>query len=182
MGSELNNLGISASGLTNTYMENRDNEFLFTKHYNDYNTMGNGGIDNVTHDILKGIIELNDLSRFFFSRKNIDHLQRLIIREVARLSKGKYNIGPQNEYQLLIVMRSIYLQYSQNRPDETEQQIIALNRQLIYEVVPRVMSGIENYLSYMRDQGSNPVPHLGRPENVNITGTKTTNSYDSLFI
>ena len=85
-------------------------------------------------------------------------------------------------YQLLIIMRSMYLQYSKNRNDALEEQIIALNRQTIYEVVPRVLSGVENYLGYMRDQGSNPVPKLERPENVNITGTKTTNAYDSLFI
>jgi hypothetical protein len=178
----MNGFGVSDSGLTNAYMENRENQFLFSNHYNDYSTMGHGGSDDVTHDILKGIIELNDLSRFFFGRKNIDHLQRLIIREVARKSNGKYNIGPQNEYQLLIIMRSMYLQYSTNRPDGIEQQIIALNRAMIQEVVPRVLSGIENYLSYMRDQGSNPVPQIERPENVNITGTKTTNAYDSLFI
>ena len=178
----MNGFGVSDSGLTNAYMENRENEFLFSQHYNDYSTMGSGGSDDVTHDILKGIIELNNVSRFFFSRKNIDHIQRLVIREVARKSNGKYNIGPQNEYQLLIIMRSIYLQYGTNRPDAIEQQIVALNRAMIYEVVPRVLSGIENYLSYMRDQGSNPVPQIERPENVNITGTKTTNAYDSLFI
>ena len=178
----MNTLGLSDSGLTNAYMENRENEFLFSKHYNDYSTMGNGGSDDVSHDILKGIIELNNVSRFFFSRKNINHIQKLIIREVARKSNGKYNIGPQNEYQLLIIMRSMYLQYSKNRNDALEEQIIALNRQTIYEVVPRVLSGVENYLGYMRDQGSNPVPELDRPENVNITGTKTTNAYDSLFI
>lgn len=181
----MNGFGVSDSGLTNAYMENRDNSFLFTKHYDDYSTMGKGGKggnDEVMHDILKGIIELNDLSRFFFSRRNIDHLQRLVIREVARESDGKYNIGPQNEYQLLIIMRSIYLQYSRNDPNNIKDQIITLNRQIVQEVVPRVMSGIKNYLSYMRDHGSNPVPELGRPENVNITGTKTTNAYDSLFI
>ena len=182
MASQMNGLGTANSGLTNAYMENRENEFLFTYHYNDYNTMGNGGNDDIRHDILKGIIELNDLSRFFFSRKNIDHLQSLIIREVARLSNGKYRIGAQNEYQLLIIMRSMYLQFAYNDPKNIEEQIVRLNRLIIHEVVPRVLSGIENYLSYMRDQGSNPVPQLGRPENVNITGTKTTNEYGSLFI
>lgn len=178
----MNGFGIANSGLTNTYMENRDNEFLFSKHYDDYSLTGNGGRDDVTHDILKGIVELNDVSRFFFSRKNIDHIQRLVIREVSRRSDGKYVIGPQNEYQLLIIMRSIYLQNSTNRTTEIEQQIMQLNRQTIQDVVPRVMSGITNYLSYIRDQGSNPVPQIERPENVNITGTKTTNAYDSLFI
>ena len=79
----MNGFGVSDSGLTNAYMENRDNSFLFTKHYDDYSTMGKGGNDEVMHDILKGIIELNDLSRFFFSRRKF--LKFFVIRHFTTI-------------------------------------------------------------------------------------------------
>lgn len=180
---QVNGFGVAQTSYTNSYMEGRDNENLFTKKYDDYRTMDSSNDSNeVMHDILKGIIELNAVSRFFFSKKNINHLQYLIVREVARLSNGKYKISPQNEYELLIIMRSMYLQYGTNNVNKVNDEVITLNRQVIYEVVPRVLSGIEQYLSYVRDQGSNPVPHLEHPTNVNISGTKTVNAYDTLFI
>ena len=177
----LNNFDNANSSLTNNFMEQRDNENLFSEHYNVFSIYGQGNKDGIMPDILKGVVELNPLSKYFFSTKNINHLQYLLMREVARLSQNKYKIGKQNENELMIIMRSIYLQYSKNTTN-VEKQVIELNRTVIHETVPRIISGIENYLSYMRDQGSNPVPEIDRAQNVNITGTKTSNKYESMFI
>ena len=64
----------------------------------------------------------NDLSELYFSQSNIDLIQELIIEGVFKISGGT-KICKQSEDEILIVMRSIYLQYGKNQNTNLQTQI-----------------------------------------------------------
>lgn len=181
---EYSYLGESTHNSTypNSFLTERDNPNLFTQKYKDYTMFQEDSkTNNIADDILKNVIERTPLSDAFFSKKNLDHLQCLIIRLVKERSDGKWNISRQSDNELLIIMRSIFLQYSQNLPFDLKGQLVELNRQVIIDAVPRVMVKAEQYLGFIRDQGSqiNPIP---RGEYASSAGTKYNRSVTSLFI
>jgi hypothetical protein len=94
--------------------------------------------NTIADDILGNILEKTPLSSAFFSKKNIDHLQCLIIRLVRERSNGKWNISRQSDNELITVMRSLYLQYAQHLPFNLREQLVELNRHVIIDVVPRI--------------------------------------------
>ena len=166
----------------NSFLTERDNPNLFTQKYKDYTMIQeNPETNNIADDILKNILEKTPLSEAFFSKKNLDHLQCLIIRLVKERSDGKWLISRQSDNELLTVMRSLFLQYAQHLPFDLKGQLVELNRQVIIDVVPRVLTKIEQHLGYIRDQGStiNPLP---RGEFASSAGTKQNRSITSLFI
>jgi hypothetical protein len=177
-------LGESTQNSTypNSFLTERDNPNLFTQKYKDYTMIQeNPKTNNISDDILKNILEKTPLSDAFFSKKNLDHLQCLIIRLVKERSDGKWIISRQSDNELLIVMRSLFLQYAQHLPFDIKGQLVELNRQVIIDVVPRVLTEVEQHLGYIRDQGSqiNPIP---RAEYAGSAGTKYNRSITSLFI
>jgi hypothetical protein len=177
-------LGESTENSTypNRFLTERDNPNLFTEKYRDYQMIKEDPKTNhIADDILGNILERTPLSDSFFSKKNIDHLQCLIIRLVRERSDGKWNISRQSDNELITVMRSLYLQYAQHLPFDLKGQLVELNRQVIIDVVPRVMTGVEQHLGYIRDQGSNLNP-LPRGEYASSAGTKQNRSITSLFI
>lgn len=181
----INDFSHKSSSMATHHVENRNNEWFFTQHSKDYpmtNETETGNNAGIRHDILKGIMETNEISCFFFSDKNINHLQKTIIKQVYLLSNKSYRIGPQSEKELLTIMRSIYLQHCKNQTENIDRQVAQLNFLVLDFAIPRVMNGIQSYLGYVRDHGSNPTPHLEHPQNVNVTGTKTNNNYDMWFI
>lgn len=127
-----------------------------------------------------GIVEGTQLNQLFMSQANINLLQTRLRYEVWKLSNGRYKIGKQDETELLLIMRSIYLQYSSNQPTHIKEQIDELNKIVIRECVPRILSGIEQYLGYIRDASANYVPN-DLPQNVSSAGRKTLRSVTSTF-
>ena len=67
------------------------------------------------NESLRSIQTESLLSKTFFSSENIDSLQNMLRYNVWLKSNKRHVIGRQSETQLHIVMRSIYLQYAQNR-------------------------------------------------------------------
>ena len=75
-------------------------------------------------DALRGNWEKTALSATFFSKQNIETLQRAIRKAVYEKSgPKKYNIDDQSVDELSIIMRTMYLQYSQNLPYDIPGQI-----------------------------------------------------------
>jgi len=174
------------SGYTNNFFQSRHSDKLFTQSYSDYKWIDENSKEQNTvyRDILKTTIERSDVSDFFFSQRNLDHLQSLLIKLVREKSNDLYHIDRQNDTELLIVMRSIFLQYSKNLPlniQSLETQVCELNRQVILYIFPKVMSNIQQYLSYIRDHGSNVRP-IDRGEHTSSAGTRVNRGFDSVFI
>jgi hypothetical protein len=76
----------------------------------------------------EGLWSSTPLSQAFFSQQNIQIIQNGIRAGVYNRSNGQYVIGPQDCDSLKIVMRSVFLQYSANQPNNYQQQITQLNK------------------------------------------------------
>lgn len=168
------------------YEEKRHSNFLFGEHYKDYNLIDQREVpNNYTYwDILKTFQERNPLMDFFFSKKNIDHIQNLIIKMVDFQSSGSYHISKQSESELLIVMRSIYIKTPTNpygTGADFKTDICTLNKNVLDWVVPRILVNIQQYLGYIRDQSNNIRP-IERPEFMSNTGNRVNRGFDVSFI
>jgi len=107
---------------------------------------------------LSGIWEDNLLSKVFFSSENVQILQNGIRAGVYEMSEKKFVIAPQNVDTLKIVMRSIYLQYSEHREHDITGQIERLNRLVLNYCIPTVFSEAVGYQKYRLDQSTLVVP------------------------
>lgn len=112
------------------------------------------------------------LSNLFFSKNNIDKIQLLIITKVYRDSNKRFKINKQSEQELLIIMRSYYLQYSKNLNNNISKEINSLNNMVVDWSVKNIISNIEQYLSYKKVASTLPMP-LERAQLPTQKGTKT---------
>ena len=136
--------------------------------------------ENANVDSTKNIISDTPLSKVYFSEDNIDLIQDELKQAVYNKTDNKYVIDRQSDTELLIVMRSIFLQNSNNLPYDIKNQIIQLNKLVLDYCIPNVVSGILSYNGYLRDI-ANPIMPMENPQNVSSAGTKTLKSVSSLF-
>ncbi len=127
-----------------------------------------------------GIFNPTLLNQVFMSQANQDLLQERIRYEVYQKSGSKFHIGKQDDIQLQIIMRSIYLQYGKNLPYNTKQQVKDLDDLVVQEAISKIMSEVEAYLYYLERASNLPVP-LAHPENMNSAGRKVLPSVTSTF-
>jgi len=106
----------------------------------------------------EGLWNSTDLSRAFFSLENIQIIQNGIRAGVYNRSNGQYTIGQQDCDSLKIVMRSVFLQYSANQPDNITQQIIDLNKIVLEYCIQQVYSEAQGYIKYVSDVSTLVVP------------------------
>lgn len=123
-----------------------------------------------SRESVKTVISCNTLNSVFFSDENINIIQQNIIEEIKR--NHNYTIQKQSPIELKIIMRSVYLQYGKNLNDEIKSQVAELNRLVIDECVPNIVSNIKQYLRFRKDNASLPVP-LAHPKSMSSAGTKT---------
>jgi len=106
----------------------------------------------------EGLWSSTDLSKAFFSIENIQIIQNGIRAGVYNRSNGQYTIGEQDCDSLKIVMRSVFLQYSANQPDNITQQIIDLNKIVLEYCIQQVYSEAQGYIKYVSDVSTLVVP------------------------
>ncbi len=94
------------------------------------------------------------LSDTFFSRENINILQNGLRYGVYEKSNNQFVIGNQNNDELKIIMRSIFLQNSKNLPTNITEQIVNLNNKVLDYGVNQVYGEVESYMKYKRDASS----------------------------
>ena len=112
------------------------------------------------------------LSDSYFSQTNIDHLQNSIIRQIYKKTDGKYKIVKQSEDELVIVMKSIYLQNGRNNDNDIQLQIAELNKLVLSYCVDNVYTNLLQYVKYIDDiTKENTV--MDMPQNVDTKGNKT---------
>ena len=124
------------------------------------------------NDSMKTIQYDTHLSKYFFSRNNIDLIHHDIIITVQKNSG--YKIGKQDETQLQIIMRSIFLQYAKHLPCKINEQIRELNKKVVMYSVNAIITEIKQYLGYRDNVSNAPVP-IDLPKNLSIKGTKVLN-------
>jgi hypothetical protein len=106
----------------------------------------------------EGLWIKNSLSDAFFSLENIQVLQTGIRSGVYKRSNGQYVIAPQDCDTLKIIMRSVFLQYAANYPDNISEQVNELNRMVLNYCVQQVYSEAQGYLKYINDASTLAVP------------------------
>jgi Family of unknown function (DUF5761) len=112
------------------------------------------------------------LNTVFFGDANMDNLQTQIRTAVLEMSKGEYNLKPQSEADLMLIMRSYYLQYAQNNPDNVAQELDQLNQRVVAFASNRIMVEITAYNRYRKDILDFPEP-IARPMDMHVYGTRT---------
>jgi hypothetical protein len=106
----------------------------------------------------EGLWTSNSLSNAFFSQQNIQIIQNGIRAGVYHRSNGQYTIGPQDCDSLKIVMRSVFLQYSANQPNNITEQISQLNKIVLEYCIQQVYSEAQGYMKYINDASTLVVP------------------------
>lgn len=134
----------------------------------------------------EGIQERTVINKLFFSPKNVENVQKMIRYTVHKHSG--FTIGNQSEAELLIIMRSMFLQYSKNplitdinaQKDVIRNEINRINNLVINDTVPRIVSEAQQYIHYLRDIDE-PLKPQARSENTNIKGTKSFRDISEIF-
>lgn len=172
-----------------SYDYKRNDNLFFKDRYNDYemiskepNETNNANNSNYI-DIIKGFHEINPTMIAFFSKENIDHIQKIIISMIYKSEKIK--ISNQNEEQLLMIMRAKYMNATYLNCDlkgkEFHKQICSLNKDVIDEVIPRIIVGIKTYLGFVKDKSTNPHT-IDRPEYINKSGENLRKGFSDFII
>lgn len=140
--------------------------------------------DTSTRFLFKNFNTDSLLTDLFFSIKNIENIQN-VIRYLVYKNTNQV-IDKQSSNELLVIMRSIYLEYNQHpeiiKKDMTEDEkkrLLALytnevNRlnQLVFNyIVPKLVSQLQQYLDYLRDVSQQP-EQMERPKSESIKGQK----------
>jgi len=110
----------------------------------------------------EGLWDSTTLSQVFFSEQNIQIIQNGIRAGVYKRSNGQYTIGPQDCDSLKIIMRSVFLQYSANQPNNITEQIAELNKIVLEYCIQQVYSEAQGYMIYVNDVSTLVVP-IERP-------------------
>jgi len=120
---------------------------------------------------IKNIHSENPLSKMYFCQSNVNIVHDGIRYSVYQKSNKKHIIGKQSEHDLMIIMRSIYLQYAQNLPYNIVEQVKILNSKVLDYAVPTILRELNQYINYTNDISKLPIP-LEHSKNVSSAGSK----------
>jgi len=106
----------------------------------------------------EGLWDDTILSQVYFSVENIRILQNGIRNGVYNRSNGQYVIGPQDCDSLKVIMRSVFLQHSENKKDNIKNQVTELNKIVLNYCIQQVFSEAQGYIKYISDASTLVVP------------------------
>lgn len=171
--------------MQNNVYNGRVNLYPDSGRISDYVTCERSGSSD-GYDLLSANVQHTPVSALFLSKTNIDALQTGICNMVFNKSNGKYNIGPQSESDLKIIMRSIYLESLRggipdlkngmqpiNDPENMTVigRVRQLNKKVLEWSVPRIITNIQQFERYKSDVSKLPNP-MDNPTFVSSAGSK----------
>ena len=109
-------------------------------------------------NVLTGTFERTRLSDTYFSQRNIEIIQNALRKGVYDKSDGKILIDKQSDDQIILVMRSMFYQYSKNLDTNILQQIEELNNYVIKYCIESVYNEAVAYLKYKEDSSKMHIP------------------------
>jgi len=109
----------------------------------------------------------NELSRVYFGAPNVARLNALIGQEVA--TQAGFQIGPQDQDALKMLMRDVFTEFALNRDDNVNQQINELNAIVMQRGAKTVIQSAAAHQRYLQDisQMHTPICH---PTSASIKG------------
>jgi hypothetical protein len=159
------------------------------KNYNKFTDLDNTNVEknnwatenSIQKSLLKSVYTPTPLGELFFCVDNIRRLQNKIKKSVFIESKGKYKLdADQNESDLLIVMRAVYIQDSFNSPYRIVHQVKELNQKVINRILPDMITNIkqnEEYISAIE----RPIDPIPLPVNVSRAGRLSLPSVTTIW-
>lgn len=114
---------------------------------------------------------INDLEKMFFSKDNIDLINKQLILTVYKKTDKEFVICPQDERKLLIVMKYVFIENARHLPYDIKGQIRELNCRVVNEILPVVISNVRQKVDYLRDISTQPI---GPPLPMNTNNTDRT--------
>jgi hypothetical protein len=135
---------------------------------------------NMAQEAMRGVQEETILSKVFFSTQNVARIQKQIIKTVLIVTDKQFLIEEQDEADLMVVLRSMFLQHARHYSDDIPGQIKELNDLVVDEVVPGIISEIKAYVGYL-ERVFEPLYFQDRPQNVGIHGLRTLPSVTRTF-
>jgi len=136
---------------------------------------------NLMSTALKGIQSESELSKLFFSDRNIKRLQKMIKQDVFKRTNGEFRLDVDQELRdLFIAMRAVYLEYGRFKPKFIVRQAKWLNQKVLEEIVPGIVTEIRQYYGYLKEING-PLKPIIRPLNVNNAGRLTLPSFTTTF-
>lgn len=123
-------------------------------------------------EAVRGNNENTPLSKLFFSRDNVDILQEGIRCMVYKRSGGTMVIDKQNEIDLKIIMRAVFIANARHLPYNLLGQTRELNAIVLEDVVPKIITEADMYAKYRRDVTTLPAP-MPRSLNMSTKGSKS---------
>tara|TARA_B110000261_G_scaffold30838_1_gene35296 strand:+ start:311 stop:802 length:492 start_codon:yes stop_codon:yes gene_type:complete len=127
--------------------------------------------DHFASQAIRHIHSESKVGDVFFSKENVSALQQGIRYLVYAKTVDKYMIDNQSETELQVIMRSIYLQYCKNLNENILCQVKDLNSKVLDYVVPKILSELNQHLTFINDISYLPVP-LDRGQHVSSSGSK----------
>lgn len=162
--------------------------FKFTAEDGDQKLSGSN-----TRHLFKNLYGETLLTFLFFSKDNINNIQKLL--KMLVFKQMNKVIDDQSNTELMIIMRSIFLEYSQHPPlidegmsDITKNQlykmysdeVLRLNELVLNELVPLTCSQLQQYLTYIHDINS-PRVFMDKPIIDSLKGEKEYRSITSVL-
>lgn len=147
-----------------------------------------------TSSMFKNLYGETLLTFLFFSSENVNNIQKLIRMLVYKETQKV--VDNQSDTELLVIMRSIFLSYSEHPKliDETMSQkekddlirlytaeVHRLNQLVIDTCVPNIVSQLQQYLIYLYDS-SNPLKIMDKPISTSVSGTKNYRSQTQVLL
>ena len=135
---------------------------------------------NYENQLMMGIYTPTLLNTVYFSKDNLDIVQNMIRYRIFKKSNEKFVISRQSDLDVIVIMRSIFLQHSPNLSCKIKEQISYLNNLVVEWIIPRVYSEIEQHIGYINNVEFLPTP-IGRPLNLSSKGERTLKSINIIF-
>lgn len=147
-----------------------------------------------TNSLFKNLYGETPLTFLFFSKQNVDNIQKLI-RMLVNKHTGQI-IDNQSNTELLIIMRSIFLEYSrhpqlidESMSEDVKKKLLTqytlevdrLNKLVVDTTVPLIISQLQQYLIYL-DDASSPLRVMDKPLSTSVKGTKSYRSSTQVLL
>jgi hypothetical protein len=127
---------------------------------------------NVREELVGHQHTATPLNTTFFSDANIEVLQQRISDQVFSMSGNKHRIDRQSDDDLKLIMRSYYLMFGRNNPDNVSGDLADLNARVVGYAAAKIYSELDFYLFYLNDI-QDFAPPIAVPMNVKVYGSRS---------
>ena len=136
---------------------------------------------SIQKSLLHGTYQPTPLGELFFNKENIRRIQNKIKKEVYLRTNGQYVLQvEQNESDLLVIMRAVFIQDAIHEPYRLVHQIKELNKKVVQRIVPDMISQIKQDQAYLKEISS-PLNPIALPVCMNNKGLKGLRSWTTTF-